>query len=524
MSGLAGIDAAFAELYKNGVGEAGLEVGSDPGLASHEYVQVPESMARPWVVGIAKGEDNIAVYREWLKANGLVEKKKKKGGSSQDDPSSEDNRVDPGTADRGELIMVAGVLWLRHEDKLIRTSGFRQKPPTGKMLQDFYAVNQGFVREGEIGESRAMWVHAIRFWSVVGGMTYVGDSHPMECVIVPAPTDSDKTPGVDEFVKFAMGFAANAFTACSARAGTWRKTNHATGGPIATGYARRWLSKMGFLSTSTEKPERERENRIATSAFYIATHASSVHATLALMAPDDDNHWAHLNPEFGLVLDWDIKDSARIRMIPNTQVAGGAMVADAVVVLEMMVKESISPLLNSRGQVGALLGAYSTLKAGGIKCAVYAKWFLKGHPLGNEPQHFDQKSGSYAGLIGELGWVARMYYKGMTIADSAALRSAAEQLGEPTAQQAWSAIGRERGAMSADQITKVYGVVKGGAVSKHIADMTSGDDSVAGRAIDAFNAALLGDATQFELSAIPQVNKAAILAARPRDTDAGPKA
>lgn len=104
-----------------------------------------------------------------------------------------------------------------------------------------------------------------------------------------------------------------------------------------------------------DKTQARTEHQRETTAFYVATHAVSVHAALALMLPDNTHHWAVIDPCFGLCTHWDIIESTRMRMSPATQVAGTAMVVDAVVCLKMLVQEGIAPLLESGGGVVALV-------------------------------------------------------------------------------------------------------------------------------------------------------------------------
>jgi hypothetical protein len=98
-----------------------------------------------------------------------------------------------------------------------------------------------------------------------------------------------------------------------------------------------------------------------TSAFYIATHALSVRAVLALMAPVDNSHWIISDPYMGLIPKWDVGQSAVVRMLSKTQVAGTALVIDAIVVLKMLLLKSLAPLLQNIYQANSLNGAEKPL-------------------------------------------------------------------------------------------------------------------------------------------------------------------
>lgn len=504
---MSNLTAILTSLFSNGRGEAGLEVGVDPGLSPSEHIRVPRSMVKAWAAKVQIDDDNVQNYISALKAGAVVAASKPKKKTKGKEPAvpapvvviPEGNKVDAYPGDpaacvnkfgwitSGAIYVQDGYYFVRYtvadEDVDVIISEFYLAPHTRADIEGFYAVNQAHIRAGDFSVPQQMWIHAVRFWSVVSGFVDTSTSREFEVV------DNPTVPagGAAEFVQFCIDFRSNAWTACAARAGTWRKTNHATGGDIVSGFARRWLSKMGYMSTSQNREVAARENRNVTSAFYIATHAACVHSVLANMAHADSNHWALVNPRFGMVIDWDIKDSALIRMVPNTQVAGGAMVADAVVVLTMLVKEGLAPLLSSQGESGSLIAAHEQLKEGGIQCATYAKWFLDGHPNGVKPVTFNQKESGFASLIGELGFVAMRYYTGTTIAGSAALQSAAAQMGSDMAGTAWAAIGRHKQTLSSDQVVAAYGALRGASAAQAVADLVSQDETTVRAAVSTFN-------------------------------------
>ncbi|CAF4014174.1 unnamed protein product, partial [Rotaria sp. Silwood1] len=39
------------------------------------------------------------------------------------------------------------------------------------------------------------------------------------------------------------------------------------------------------------------------------------------MVPEDDHHWCVLDPSYGMIIEWDIGESIKIRMSPREQVA-----------------------------------------------------------------------------------------------------------------------------------------------------------------------------------------------------------
>lgn len=511
-SRIADLNRKLAAIFANGVGEIGLEVGTDPGLPSIEHIRIPRSMRRNWHVRIANDENGEALAKAWgLKVEGGGKKGK---GKAKEYITVHANDLKA----NGKLYIHEGILFISSGTLRVECLQYGQTPVSLEMMADFYVVNDGHVREHVIGDTHARWVHAVRLWSVLAGFATPGEDcgAAVEWEEVETPDGSTENAAAVDFADFAMGYAAEALTACAARAGTWRKTNHATGGTLATGFARRWISKAEWGSKSKDKEVRAAEDLVVSSAFYIATHAASVHVILACAAPGNTSHWAHLNPDYGYIHEWKTRDSARIRLEPNTQVAGAAWVADSKVVLEMMVKEGISPLLNNREQIPALMAAHAVVEEHGIACAVYGKWFLKNHPDEDmrDPVTFDQKSPAFSSLVGELAWVSKLYYRGTTISGSAALGAATIQASDTVAEEAWRAIGAARASSSADQIVAVYTAIKGGATRSGISDILNADDAVARKALASYNARAAEDAAALNLTAPIVANVETVLAAR----------
>ncbi|CAF1001453.1 unnamed protein product, partial [Didymodactylos carnosus] len=125
-------------------------------------------------------------------------------------------------------------------------------------------------------------------------------------------------PSSDAFFEFAKRYHSNAWTAAAAKTTSWRRSNHATGAEIATEFPKRWLMKEGYWDSDQGKATRIQKQKNATSAFYIATHAVSVHSVLALMVPATKVHWAYIDPSFGCITSWDVRASTTVRMVPNS--------------------------------------------------------------------------------------------------------------------------------------------------------------------------------------------------------------
>jgi len=465
----------LADIFSNGKGEVGLEVGADAGLAHSEFIQIPKCMVKNWVARLYDATDAVHF--------GLGEVKKvakwdpKKGIKAF---QSESGWV--GSHIKGIRVVIhERGLWAYHgkDDGTEIMNGWASivdvqvETPTMDDLLAFITVNLGHIRDPEFDEKTRSWIHACRYWAVTSG--FVTTAHSREFEIVDNPTEID--PSAKSIAEFTVDFAADAWTASAARATSWRKTNHATGGDMVQGFPRKWLQKKEFLTSTAgmSKTDAQAVVRSATSAFYIATHASAPHAVLALMAGEVAAHWAEVDISHGLIFEWEVNESAKLRMVPNTQVAGTAMVCDAVVVLRMLIKESLAPLLTNQDQVKALMAAYAEVDKYGMLCGVYARWFLEGNPMGLKKRDFSQKDPAFSALVGELGIVATKYYENTTIGKSAALDSAANQSGEDLPRQVWSALGRQKSQMSAQTVTKAYSRIRG----------ASGLSSLSGLASDA---------------------------------------
>jgi len=467
------LNAALAMVYSNGRGESGLEVGADQGLLTGEHIQIPKCLIKKWV---AKREATP-------------------GTPAASDP----------TVSTGDVYLHRGEIYACEANGSIgaRLYDFNIDHPDVDDVRKFVAANMTHVRDSELTEVQIKWVHAVRYWAVTAG--FVASDKSREYVEVEDPTVIPDS--VNEIAEYIVHHSGESWTASAARATSWRKSNHATGGDIASGFPRRWLVKNGFWTSDRDRGKQDRDNKLATSAFYVATHASSVHAVLALMASEDDDHWARINPKYGLIPMWDVHESAKVRMAPKTQVSGVAMVTDAVVTMKMLIKEGLAPLLENYSQHQALATAFAAVETNGIKVATYAGWFLDGHPRGNKKVQFSQKDAAFSDLIGELGIVATTYYRGSTIGESPALGNAAKQMGSTTAKSTWGALARAKTSISPLDTLRVYSRIKGASASLTAKLILSEDEAERSNAIAGYNSNLSTIASAYDVTAYPTVDK-----------------
>jgi hypothetical protein len=396
------------------------------------------------------------------------------------------------------VIIHNGLTYMQADGSTERTqfTDFFIQPHTFDDVRKFIAVNTGHVGEQEILAENIWWVHAVRFWSVVTGL--VTGSKQSEWVEVPNPTD-DLEQYTDDANRI-IEFQDNALTASAARVASWRKTNHATGGPRATGFPRRWLGKNGFWINLPDKSQTATGQLKATTAFYIATHATCVHNALSLMAGSDHNHWASIDPKYGFLMRWDVRESTSIRMLPAEQVSGVAMVTDSMVVLKMLTQEGIYPMLENRSQARALVNAFNTVIANGIRVASYASWFLDGHPGQVTKVPFNQKDPQYASLIGELGAVATTYYGKSTIGQSPALDNAKQQLASETSKGRWSALSRAKASATNEMVIRAYANVTGSAVGDMFRGLASSELDIVTPAVASYNEMLTDASTMLNIA------------------------
>jgi hypothetical protein len=503
-SEVAAANAKFSAIFSNGVGEAGLEVGADPGLPADEYIQIPQCMMKAAVFRRSYSDYDVvdlkateaAREREADKARAEgrdprwvnviyedppVTHDPEEGDKPEDMEKSEgwfrSKKARIYTKENGEIARQA---WSEDDLKFYAVDLVMVSAPTVDDVRAFVQVNLGHMRDGQMSAQQLEWVVAIRFWAVVGGL--VTSSKNKEWVVVPNPTSDSAPIDIDRYVRFIEDYSSSAYTACAARGASYRKTNHATGGDTVQGFPAKWMQREGYLSKSTDKTVIKQENRKATTAFYVATHGVSVHCVLAQMGAGAKYHWCEFDPSCGMMRSWEMGDSARVRMEPNTQVAGGAIVADSMVILEMMVKDGIAPLLVHKSQVSSLANAYKRLEKFGVACAVYARWFFDGSPYSNWDPKFSQKDPAFSDLAGELAIVGTKYYTGSTIGASASLENAARQSNEEDLKATWAKLGAERRTLAATDIERLVKIIKGntskGFIRKLLSDVQ--DDNTEG--------------------------------------------
>lgn len=503
---IASANAALALLFANGRGEAGLEVGADPGLAVSEYIRIPARMLKRVAFRAATaasrptgkpvdfdpntGIDGIQGEDGWtvVAAPAVV------GSATSVFAQLPRIQVQDGKFEyQGEVF-----------------EGVYTDAPSIDDIRAFVQVNEGHIRAQDFSPEQQRWIHSARFWAVVAG--FVATSKSSEWMVVPNP--ATVSTANDDVVMFIYNDWGNAWTAAAARTTSWRKTNHATGGQIAAGYPLRVLQKGGFWPTTQDPATRNAQSRTATDMFYVGNHATSVHAVLALMIPDDPHHWADIGASFGFIASWDRLESTRLRMAPRTQVAGAALPVDAMVVLQMAVKEGIAPLIGAIDQLPALVAMHSRVVAEGMAIAVYAKWFFDGHRDAPVLDPFSQKDAASMELIAELAVIAREYYPQSTIAASAALRNAAAQMADEQARNVWATLGSEKRRMRADKVLAVVRRMKGASASAAVDQMLSDDDTEVHTGVGAYNARNAAIARAIGLSRSFEINADAFIASR----------
>lgn len=491
----ASVNTMLKAIYSNGTGEAGLEVGADPGLTEAEYVAIPMRCLKRFAVHLKNKEDakigadgRIVAAVPW-----------QAGELHPYDPNDDFAQVE-GAVDWFIVTPPADVEGMsgRQASQRMHFVYFQGDVITyeGRAVDDVHVeqadyadlcalaeVNLARLPAGELSDDLTRFAVATRIWSVLSGLVTTTKSFEWDIVADPSAT-SDRAK---EIARYAAEHPAQAWTASAARATSWRKTNHCTGGPVAAGFPQRFLAKEGMWASGPDRAANAVAHRASTKAFYLATHAVSVHAALALMLPKDDHHWASICPSAGIIIRWNIHASTMIRMSPRTQVAGSALVVDSVTVIRMLIKEGLAPLLGNLEQAEALRAAFETVESEGMNVAVYARWFFEGAI--NEPAkvEFSQKDPAFADLVGELAVVATQYYSQSTIAGSASLKNAAAQMADENARNVWTALGAERRRMAPEKILKVARLIKGSASAGAVDNMLATDPDVISRGVSEYN-------------------------------------
>lgn len=467
------VNDQLAYLYSNGKGEAGLEVGIDAGLPLDQYIRIPRCMEKKWVVKIQQSTYNKITGQDitikpWNSTSKVSDYLNEPGWWS-----SGMIRI-VGKAKEVKLVFSGNRYWVPFVE-------YHMEPLTCDDMASFYTVNVDHINDIDVHDSHHMWVHAVRFWAVAGGLVTADKN--TEWIVVDDPQSQD--PRCGEFIGFASKFSANAWTACAARATSWKKTNHCTGGTPATGLPKRWMVKEGFWPSGNDVRKQMEIN--ATSAFYVASHGVSVHAVLAQLASNDDHHWCLVNPAYGFIEEWDIGESVRVRMLPKDQVAGTAIVADSIVVLKMLVSEGLSPCLEFKSQIPALIQAHDVVKKKGMLCGVFRSWYFEGYPRPLEAVSFSQRDPSFFELVNELAIVASKFYSGSTIAQSMALQNLARQSNLESIKANWAAASTFRIEFAASDLINVIQQVRGLSSMNVVVKMSSNDIAERKVATDEFN-------------------------------------
>jgi len=483
------INSALTKFYSNGVPQVGLEVGTDAGLSPDEYIRIPRSMVKRWVYRTP----GAAVYdrKDTDKVDNLIGKP---GWTLPDAAKFRLVRVDDQWYVRD--ITTTDALGKQIDDFYVDSADYDD-------LRRFIVANIGHIRDDKIDVKHAWWVHSVRFWGTISGL--VAGSKNKEYTVVDNPTgDLDQA---NEFADQIIDFCEPSLTAASARGVSWRKSSHATGGNICGGFPKRWLQQHNWWPSGnpTKEATVKQQMEVMTTTFYVATHAIAVHNVLAVMAGEDEGHWAEIDPRFGCTYKWDIMVSTKIRMAPKTQIAGAAMVVDAAVVLRMLVKARIVPLLENVDQHAALAALLKTVETYGVRAAVYAQWFLDGHPKGLTKVEFNQKDPACADLIGELGAVAVHFFKDTTIGQSPALQNAAKQLASNTSVTQWTALGKKKTAAAPEMIQSVYNKIVGASGPADIVALDSNDVDSVRTAVVSANETVRRIAEAFGISNAPEI-------------------
>jgi hypothetical protein len=185
-----------------------------------------------------------------------------------------------------------------------------------------------------------------------------------------------------------------------------------------------------------------------------------------------------------------------------------------MVVLKTAIKEGIAPLISSISQVGALAAAHAVVENNGIAIATYSKWFLNGHPAGAKPVAFSQKDASFSDLVGELAVIGTTYYAGSTIAGSASLRNAANQMGDEVAKSNWAALAGARTRVSGSDMIAAVGAIKGASSTAAINKILSRDEAVIRSGVSDYNTTLTALARAVGMPAAVLVDADFVVATR----------
>jgi hypothetical protein len=208
---------------------------------------------------------------------------------------------------------------------------------------------------------------------------------------------------------------------------------------------------------------------------------------LSQFAPDDEHHYCHLYPAYGMIWKWDIGESIKIRMNPRDQVSGVSMVTDSMVVLKMLVSEGLAPILENIGQAQSLKNAHEIVKSKGMACAMYKKWYFDEYPDIDPSLDFNQRDPSFFDLISELSIIAVKYYSSSTIAQSPTLQNVASQSNFESLKSAWAMASILRQDIVNSDLSKVVNVIRGATSVPVITSILSDDVDISNEGRKVYN-------------------------------------
>lgn len=539
------------EIFNNGIQEAGMEVNADAGLSRDKWIAIPRSMLKRVIGRVA----DWASYKASVDAANDAAARRATDAQTAWDEADPAERPAARPADATAIVVPADAedydaarptsfyrgrpgwvvlhdgtdnlhpsvtYWLGEAtatfpgvSRELRIGSLHYPKPTADEARAFYMANVGRVASNE----HRGWVLSTRYWSVVAGLATVQKSTEYEIVDTPDVSAAPAEANAWIMDTYAPGAQANALTLLAARAISWRKTNHALGGSKASGFPERVLGKLGKWPTTRDKTTFENESKLVSDAFYDATHAASVHGLTAVFGPGNVLHWARISPACGMFLTWTPRDSIRLRIEANTQVAGVAVIADAMVGFKNLLSEKLTPLLSELDQLAAFCEAYQQVELYGIRVATYSKWYLDGHP--GRFEHFateydpiegwGQKDSRYFDLACELATAVTKYYVGSTLAASPALKNAERQGGKEAARSLWTELNRKRRAATAAQLVKAYQAIKGAATSDVVRPFSSADEVEVRNGVAAYNAMLESHAAAIKMSRPPRIDADVVL-------------
>ena len=308
-------------------------------------------------------------------------------------------------------------------------------------------------------------------------------NHDKKWKVIADPLDADVKSCDQSRVQDVLQSATDASTVLCVRAAMFRKTKDASGGSIATGFAKKFLMQKQW-----PMKDRAEENR-STTDFYKSVHAASPVALLAMIALEDLGHFSVFSTPCGLRGAIMVHALVKLWVSGADQVAGGSMVSDSLVVLKMLKSEGIIPLIKNTDQLGAFRILHKTLREGGFRAHNAYQYYSSFHSkksLG-EAVHFEQRDASCHPLVCELATIAMTYYKGRTIANIPSLCNAGAASEDSGISSLWKSISLIRSSAPRDVIMTYYGAVKGEDVA-----------AVLGRVVEANDAAFDNKKTQLQ--------------------------